>query len=472
MKNPKLTIAIRTGIHIIHNGSIRTVLCLVLLLITISLFAQNNVSQSAPELQKYQRSALTRILLQGTNLIEDKSKLDDDDARIDNSPEAIRKLWNEYPFPELYDKHDIENSNITVISNLNSQDIFNARKNKNQLKDAEKTLPKIEQELKNKRIAHQVVKRWFSSEDGQKFWDPGTIEKRGFYNASELDAQIAKQDVRGRAKLTDAADDLINNSFVTVTDLLVYANKPIADMYITMAKSFEDESKKLSAKSTSNAMEQMVNSSTALGFLTTASGLRISAAAIMDGYTVISKTYLFKLKWNEEIQAEFYRIWPNKDNASFEKMDFELEFVGFQLNETVINRGAFNKSANRNPEVVIKQAVVRNIDEAFAKLQQENDVFKPSVPVHATSPLSAKIGMKEGLRGGEKFVVLQKIQDPTTGKLTYKKMGGVTVDKTHVWDNRYNAGEDLKSESGEKIKETYFIGGKGVVPGMTLKQKK
>lgn len=470
MKNHQLPIILKSQIHTWPNSTIKTVLCSLLLLIFTNMFAQNNVSQNESEQQKYQRSALTMILLQGTNLMEDRSNLDNEDSRIDNSPEAIRRLWNDYPFPDLYDKHNIDNSNVSVVSNLNSQDIFNARKNKNQLKDAEKTLPKIEQELKSKRIAHQVVKRWFSSEDGLKFWNMGTIQKRGFYNASDLEAEIAKQDIRGRAKLADAGEELINKSFVTVTDILVYANKPIADMYITLAKSFEDESKKLSAKTTSNAMEQMVNSSTALGLLTTASGLRISAAAIMDGYTVISKTYLFKLKWNEEIQAEFYRNWG--DNSAFEKMDFELEFVGFQLNETVINRGAFNKSVNRNPEVVIKQSVIRNIDEAFAKLQQENDAFKPSVPVHSTSPLSAKIGMKEGLLGGEKFVVLQKNQDPTTGKISYKKMGSVTVDKTHVWDNRYNAGEDLKSESEEKIKETYFIGGKGVVPGMTLKQKK
>ena len=62
-----------------------------------------------------------------------------------------------------------------------------------------------------------------------------------------------------------------------------------------------------------------------------------------------------------------------------------------------------------------------------------------------------------------------------SGKISYKKMGSVTVDKTHVWDNRYNAGEDsesTKGDSDQKIKETYFNGGKGVMPGMILKQKK
>ena len=470
MKKKLLPLAKRFTTNIQQHTVIRSCLCSSILLLSICVFAQNNTSQSESEQLKYQRSSLTMILLQGTSLIEDKSQLGNEDIQIDNSPEAIRKLWNEYPFPELYDKHDIANGNINVVSNLSAQDIFNARKNKTQLKDAERTLPKIEQELKNKRIAHQVVKRWFSSLDGQKMWDMNTIQKRGFYNASELEAEIAKQDIRGRAKLADAGEDLINNSFVTVTDLVVYANKPIADLYNNLAKSLEDQSKELSRKATSNAMEQIVNNSTALGLITTASGLRIAAAAIKDGYTVISKTYLFKLKWNEEIQAEFYSNWGN--NAAFEKMDFSLDYIGFQLNETVVNRGAFNKSVNRNPEVVIKQSVMRNIDEAFAKLQKENDVFKPSVPVYSTSPIVAKIGMKEGLIGGEKFVVLQKIQDPSTGKTSYKKVGNVTVDKSHVWDNRYNAGESLNTTTADNIKETYFSGGKNVVPGMLLKQKR
>jgi hypothetical protein len=445
----------------------------VLLLFNLHVVAQSDEIHSASEQHKYQRSALTMILLQGTKLIQDKSQLGSEDFKIDNSPDAIRRLWNDYPFPDLYDKLDIPNGNVNVYSDLTSQDIFNARKNKNQLKDAEKTLPKIEQALKDSRIAHQVVQRWFSSEDGDglKFWDMGTIQKRGYYNATELDAEIAKKDVRGRAKLADAGEDLLNNSFVTVTDLLVYANKPIADNYVNLAKNLEKEAKELSAKKAKSSIEAISNSVTALTLQTTAAGLLIAAAAIMDGYTVVSKTYLFKLKWNEEVQAKFYESWG--DDVAFEKMDFDLEFVGFQLNETVINRGVFNKNENRNPELVIKQTVFRNIDESFAKLQQENDVFKPSVPVYSSSPLAAKIGMKEGLSGGEKFSVLQRIQDPATGKMSFKKIGSVTVDKSHVWDNRYNAGDERsEAEIVGGIKETYFNGGKAVVPGMILKQRK
>ena len=437
----------------------------ILLITTVNLFSQTD------SIQKYQRSSLTMILLTGTNYQEDTSKIDKDEVKIDNSPQAIRGLWNSYPFPDMYDKHSIFAETINVKSNLSTKSIFEAKRSKNQKKDAEATQSKIAQELKNKKIAHQVVRRWFSSEDGSKFWDMGTIQKRGFYNATELEADIAKQDIRGMAKLADAGESLINNSFVTVTEILLYANKPVAILYNKLAEEFIKQANQLQSKGGDDAT-QLANSIAALTYSGVASGLAITAAAIKDGYTVVSKTYLYKLKWNNDIAGEFYKNWGNND--AFEKMNFELDYIGYQLNETILNRGVFSAKANRKPDVVVKQAVIRNIDETFVLLQQENEVFKPSIPVLEVKPISAQIGMKEGLQGGEKFNVLQKIQNLETGKTSYKKVGFVTVDKNYVWDNRYNAGEGPEhinyDVNGKPIIVTQFKGGKNVVPGMLLKQ--
>lgn len=442
---------------------------LIYILTNVSLFSQTD------SIQKYRRSSLTMILLQGTVYEEDQQNIDQDEIPIDCSPQAITKLWEEYPFPDMYDKLTIPNDNINVVSHLSSQDIFAARRNKKQAKDAEKTLPNIEQELKDKKVAQQIVKRWFSSEDGSKFWDMGTIHKRGFYNATELDAAIAQQSARGKTQLANAGEELLNNSFVTVTDLLLYANKPIADLYFALSDELLKQSQQLLDNAIGqNAAAQLTASITAATLSATATGLAIAGGAIKDGYTVVSKTYLFKLKWDEQMLEKLYQIWG--DDMAFEQMDFELEFIGYQLNETVINRGMFNKKSNRAPELVIKQTVIRNIDEAFADLQQENDVFKPSVPILGINPISAQIGMKEGLRGGEKFNVLQIIEDSITGRISYKKVGQAKVDRQYVWDNRYNAGEQPENvnynEEGIPINVTYFLGSKNVYPGMLLKQAK
>ena len=441
-------------------------------LLVLSMCAITSVFAQNADQQKYQRSSLTMILLQGTNYQEDKSKLDKNEVKIDNSPAAIKYLWDNYPFPDKYNEHNVGYVNINVVSNLTEKNIIEARNNKNQKKDAEAIKSKIESELKSQRVAHQVVRKWFTSEEG-KLWDMSIIQDRGLYNASELEAGLAKANVRGMAKLADAGEELINNSFVTVTDLLIYANKPVADMYRELANALRKDAEKTTndAKGKDNAT-QLAASATAGTLLATASGFSIAADAIKDGYTVLSKTFLYKLKWDEQIQAEFYQNWGN--DAAFEKMNFQLEFVGYQINETVINRGVFNKKESRQPEVVIKQTVVRNIDEAFAKLQEENDVFKPMVPVTGSAPIIAQIGLKESITKKSKFNVLQKTEDPATGKTNWKKVGTVSVE--NIWDNRYYAGNEGErfDENGDPItveeaKGTTFKGGKDIVPGMMLK---
>ncbi len=406
----------------------------------------------------YQRSSLSMILIQGTNYQEDKSKIEADEIVIDNSPQAIKHLWDNYPFPDKYNAHSIENKTFNIVSNLSTKDIIEARKNKNQKQDAQALQTTIDKRLQELRIAHQVVKNWFSSEDGT-FWNMGTIQQRGLYNATDIDVNVAKSDARGMAKLADAGENLINNSFVTVTDLLVYANAPVADMYREIANGLMDEANRMRTATKGQQIAKMAVITTATGFFT-------AAEAIKDGYTILSKTYLYKLKWNDEIQAEFYNNWGN--DAAFEKMEFELEFVGHQINETVINRGVFNNAQNRKPEVVIREAVVRNIDEAFAKLQRENDVFKPMVPVLSTEPtIIAPIGLKESITQASKFAVLQKTEDPITGETQWVKKG--VVKPLKIWDNRYYAdANNQKTDENEMPQGTTFKG-RGVTPGMMLK---
>jgi hypothetical protein len=133
----------------------------------------------------------------------------------------------------------------------------------------------------------------------------------------------------------------------------------------------------------------------------------------------------------------------------------------------------------RTQEQIINLALVRNIDKAFAELQKENDVFKPKVPVLTSDPITAQIGMKEGLEGGEKFDVFEMTMNPKTGLTEYKNVGEVTVDKKLVWDNRYTDGQVvIDAESGDeanaaaKLNATTFKGSKKIQPGMLLKQIK
>ena len=97
---------------------------------------------------------------------------------------------------------------------------------------------------------------------------------------------------------------------------------------------------------------------------------------------------------------------------------------------------------------MITLATVRNVDNVFSKLQREYDIFMPKVPLFTGSPITAKIGMKEGLEGGEKFEVLEQTMDPKSGLTKYNRVGEIKVSKKQIWDNRFQM--DQADAAGEK----------------------
>ena len=103
------------------------------------------------------------------------------------------------------------------------------------------------------------------------------------------------------------------------------------------------------------------------------------------------------------------------------------------------------------------------------------EVFMPNTPLYTGYPITAKIGMKEGLEGGEKFEVFEQVMDQKTGKIELKSMGKIEVDKKLVWDNRYILGDgdpDQKEDKKKKLDRTTFKGGKNYYPGLLIKQIK
>jgi hypothetical protein len=124
-------------------------------------------------------------------------------------------------------------------------------------------------------------------------------------------------------------------------------------------------------------------------------------------------------------------------------------------------------SGNKTKEEIVQLALYRNIDNCFVKLQKQNEVFKPSVPITGASPIRASIGMKEGLTGGEKFQVYELVMDQETGTTKYEEKGTIKVDKKNIWDNRYSMTEVPQDDDSPKY--TTFKGAKNLLPGMMIK---
>ena len=430
---------------------------------SVSLSAQNSTSDL-----KYRRSSLSMILVESESF---------------PNKDAVMSSWNNYPFPEKYNKHliGLNSANLESIV-LTDKDLLEGGFLKDTLKttiqilkaslkpikylDAEQTtavvLPneneeyrlKIDKMIKEKKLANKLVSSWFNLNGGK--FDMSLIQQRGSYNASLLEAGIASGQVGGVDKiLGDAGEELIKNTFVTFTKLKFVENEPIA-------RAIADAAKESTLKSLAGSPQFAIDLAL--------KGIEKVYNKTKEGYSLWSNTWLFKLNWDEKTANTFYsEIWntPSKlDNSDL----FSLEFVNFQSNMSLVT---FKLGETRTQEQIIDLALVRNIDNAFAKLQKENDVFKPKVPVFTNEPVTAQIGMKEGLEGGEKFEVLEFTQNEE-GVSVYKKVGTVTVDKKQVWDNRYNAGQKTEIEQldkdGKRINATLF---KGNAPfGALLKQVK
>ena len=360
-------------------------LFLVLAISTASLNAQNNSDV------KYRRSSLTMLLVES------------DDFPYKST---VMQSWGNYPFPDKYDQQQVPlktfridepielDKTAKIIAGTLSMDqnkfaTFYKMSKLSDKKYREKNQilmrEKIEQIFSEQHLGNQLVRTWFSSEDGKMF-DMSLIQKRGFYDASELDAGLAKSGIRGTAALADAGEELINNTFITVTSLNFFENEPVAKI-----------------------TQQIAYLAAAIDPTGTAKrAADVAYNETKNGYSLHSRTFLYKLAWNDSIAAEFYHIWGNEE--AFSNMDFQLEFVGVQYSKSTVTKpgegsmsATFNSKKTYTQEQLIDIVFNRNIDETFAKLQKENDVFKPKFPVITSEPLTAQIGMKEGLEGGEKF---------------------------------------------------------------------
>ena len=114
---------------------------------------------------------------------------------------------------------------------------------------------------------------------------------------------------------------------------------------------------------------------------------------------------------------------------------------------------------------------MKAVDRVIVKLQKNHDQFKTKTPLLTVEPLTAKIGLKEGVSKKSSFDVLEQVEDEN-GKTQYVKVGVVKVDKKHpIWDNTYGAEEDNMNST---VDRTYFkkVSGKEFFPGMLLVQKK
>tara|TARA_Y100000766_G_scaffold151189_1_gene129924 strand:- start:4252 stop:5604 length:1353 start_codon:yes stop_codon:yes gene_type:complete len=449
----------------------KKILALLLLTSSISLYSQSN------DEMKYRRSSLHLMMMEDAKLPE---------------KEIIINTFNTYPFPEKYNNHKID---IIRIPNFLKDDELEAKaeqkaqkkadkENNTKLSDEEKKRRKLIASLKGadktidkyfteNKIANKLVGKWFNR-DANGIMNLDLITERGQYDATAMDVKKASTMSKSvNTQLRDAGIELIDKTFIIINKFKFISNEVAAKIVYEIAQTTLKEMKAETKieKTLKQAAEKKA--------------LQIYEKA-RKGYTVGTQAILYKLNWSDSVQTLFWNEYfmdaeyAKTLNDSLLQLEidkfnnsdlFQLELVGMEKQTIrVLNL----TSEDLNKQQIINEATRRTMNKVYAKLQKEYDVFKPKMPLLSASKkdCTAKIGMKEGLEGGEKFDVLEKSVDKD-GLTIYKKKGIIKVNKKMLWDNQFYASKPKQKNKKEPITATGFKGCKNsFYKGMLIKQIK
>ncbi|MGM9693515.1 MAG: hypothetical protein ACI3YC_00715, partial [Alloprevotella sp.] len=121
-------------------------------------------------------------------------------------------------------------------------------------------------------------------------------------------------------------------------------------------------------------------------------------------------------------------------------------------------------------DIMVRKACQRALDENIVDLQTKVPEFRTKSPIVTTEPITAYVGMKEGVTEKSVFEVLEEIVDEN-GKHTYKSVATLKPEPGKIWDNRYMAAEEGAPNANLGATTFKKVSGKDVFPGMLIREK-
>ncbi len=428
-------------------------------LLTINVLAQDQnyggmISQNEDGTYFYMRSSLEMVYIESDYF---------------PNKELVDNCWNSYMdpqknFPNQYNKHgaDIGTANLG-----NTKDV-----------DDDVMASRISNYIETNKIANRLIMRWFNyNKDGKIKYDIDypenpeaminmqTIFERGYYTVNAGDENVSMSALKRSRdiQIKELSMKLLPFTFMTFTKLEFYENEPVAravkEAAIVAARLTYDNAVK-------NGSDPRMAGLLRDGAIITANSVY---AATKDGYTLKSRTWLYKLVWDAKAESYFMNEVLENPSILETTNKFKMEYVDCQSNTSTVII-----SATRSFEDIINLTVVRNLNKVFTMLQNRNDVFKVWTPLldfyslvspSLTAPIkvegkviTAEIGTKEGLRGGEKFAVVDDFGN---------FYGYVIAQKGMIWDNDEGFGDDAAcmyvqqvDKKGNPVTATTFKGKK------------
>lgn len=402
--------------------SLKYIILFLALITSASVFGKGSDTENVD--MKYRRSSLYSVLVS-----HDEQPL----------AKEIKDVFIQIPTPDKYNNHDL------------SVKILGVDKNGEHPSEVKSFIERSD-------IASRMVCRWFDRNKFTGECSTDLIKERGLYNASEVDKELASRSARGKALLEDAGEDLIKNTFLLVNEVHYIDNAKRSRLVggiLSLAGNMAANITGISAiNDLGNAVSNMVST--------------------IKGFRVKIHTYLYQLNWNDECAMDFYRNgYSAKPDAEKQKY-FENNRSKFTLNYLgdVVSSGSttsFMGISEQEPELMIRKACQRAIDDNVCDLQKKYDQFKVKSPITSVQPtIRVGIGLKEGLNKNSKFEVLEAQEKD--GKIVYKRVGVIKPVPSLIWDNRYMAHEE--GAYGADFGATTFekVSGSDFYPGLLVRE--
>lgn len=359
--------------------------------------------------------------------------------------QEIKEAFIQIPVPDKFNDHDLS----VKVLNLN-QKLAGAK--------SEKENPVITEFLTNNKIASRLVGRWFNRDFYTGTCDMELVKERGLYNATVFDQQSAARSSRGIAMLQDAGEELIGNTFVLVNDIRYVDKNQGAKAGATALKILGAVA---SAYTGNNDYKKLANN---VGDM----------AETLKGFKVRINTFLYRLEWTEEQANNFYadQYTANPDETkrqNFEKNrgSYKLRYVG-----KVESKGSTTSFMGINesePVLMVRKACQRAIDENVADLQHEYEEFRTKTPLVTVEPLTAYVGMKEGITEKSRFEVLEVVE-MENGSHKYNRVGIIEPVPSKIWDNRFMAVEEKAKGADFGFTTFRKVSGKNFMRGMLIRE--
>ncbi len=305
----------------------------------------------------------------------------------------------------------------------------------------------VKAELESMDVPKQILSKWFSRNDDGRF-SMSVIHERGLYNATDADVLEASATKLGLAKLQDAGEKLIRQSYVMV--ICFGEIKTMEQIYNEM-----DESKRQVAKSLGMEFKPVVR--------------------IKNGFRAEVAGFLYRLADVPETMNDFYsNMWIFDDDSpstvaekrqKFDSAPFKLSYVT-SVNTTV-EATEPNMGNPTGKSEMLRRLLNNSVDGLVSAFENKIEEWKVRTPLYSTFPLRAKIGTKENLQVEDRYFVYE-YQTDRHGQVTPKRRGVIRAKK--VVNNSHIA----EGSGNENLRQTtskfYQIAGHKLEPGMFLEQ--